>query len=687
MKRVDGIKIRKEAEPKKEASFKLPREEDLIKTAASTKGEAGAPASTGSGMRGKKQKHLNIGGHQHIFGFKNILLSLIIILVLAILIILTRQAIMTRNELLNLQDNLEKNFSIIEDFSGGGNLEQSLSEISKMQGDLSRSKLIAQAWGQDMSYFQYLPGQKSSLTEKELLLDSGYDISYFSDDLKGSLGGIKKAGNQIDFTLLSNNLSAVIRDFNKKIAHYRYALKGTDSSQSTKIEGNLETLQDKITGVNDFLVKDLPWLSGSDGADKNIMIIFQNNGELRGGSGGSLGSFGILKFSGGSLNDIIFGQNIYKIDQAFKARTHIDSPEVIQFLTRDWVLKDAGWSTDGPTAFATIEDFYTKETGAKVDGVISLDATFFEMLLDKIGPINLPKYGKSIDSKNFRTEIEQEVHNTYFDRTGSMEENEPKKILAEMIPLTLDKIFDSLSDKEKAVGLLGAVNIGLVEKHILLYFNDQHFQNLIEQSNWSGTVKHSIGDYLYINNSNIAGGKSSVNIDEALNLDVTVESDGTVANKLSINRSYVSRDGTDNNVNFIRLGLPEGTKVDSFSPVSGNFQQFWAKGYKNGQVFWPTDEFSKSWVNFWMSTPSNEKSQADISYTSNYKITVVDNFAYQLLIQKQPGSLSDTVTLVIHYPVGYKPTNIKNYDKKNHSAKIKLNLKGDLNIKIKFEKE
>ena len=678
VRKFDGVNLKKKKfERRQEPPLVLPKEPSLVFAQAQ--------------KRRNKHSYINVG-NEHFFNLKNIAKTVVWLLIITAIIYIGNQALKTKRSLLALQDSMEKGLNQAQSYAGNGNMEGSLGQLDQLQADIVKSKLIAEAWGQDVSYFQYLPGRKSSLTQKEVLLTTGYDVMNLSREIREDISSLQKNSitisstnsYNIDLSLVGNRVSKILKKVDKRVSVHRRNLKGIDSTQAEKIAFNLDQLSAETSGLETFLKDDLPWISGQDGKEKNIMLVFQNNGELRGGTGGSLGSFGTLKFSNGSLSDISFGTNIFKIDSAFKAQTHVDPPDIIHFLTPDWVLKDAGWSEDGPTGFATIEDFYTKETGKKVDGVIVLDATFFEKLLAKIGPIDLPQYGKTIDSANFRSEIETEVHDTYFDRPGGNQENEPKKILAEMMPLVLDKFFKSMSDQNKFAGILGTVNEGLSQKHVLLYLNNQNLQKMIENNNWSGKVQATTGDYLYVNNSNINGGKSSVNISESLSLDASISPDGTVANKLAIQRDYSVKDGDKNNINFVRLGLPQDTTIGQFKPIEGNFEQFWNMGYKDNKAFWQTTEFSKTWLNFWMSTAKDKTSQMALDYYPGYKLILGDTFDYQILIQKQPGSLDDICNLKIHYPDGYVPINIKNYDDKNHTAEIKLNLKNDLNVKLKF---
>jgi len=673
MRRLDGVNLKK-------SRFKRRGESPLILPKHKEKNY--------------KHSHLDIGDGS-LINLKNIAKSIVWLIILSVVFYVGNQALKTQKKLLLLQDSMEKSLVSAQDYAGNGNVEGSLSELNQLKSDITKSKLIAQAWGQDISFFQYLPGRKSSLTQKEVVLTTGYDVINLSEEIREDIGALQQnsisvASNgtyNVDLELIGGRVDKIVQKVNKKMSFHRKLLKGMNGEQAQKLNNNIGSLSSRVFGIESFLNKDLPWISGSDGKEKNMLLIFQNNGELRGGSGGSLGSFGTLKFKDGKLSDISFGTNIYKIDKAFKAETHVDPPEIIKFLNPDWVMKDAGWSQDGPAAFATIEDFYTKETGKSVDGVVVLDATFFENLLSKIGAVDLPQYGKTIDEKNFRSEIETEVHDTYFDRAGGLTENEPKKILGEMMPIVLNKFFKSLSDQEKFGGLLSVINGDLEQKHLLLYLNNSSTQKMIENANWSGSVRNYDGDYLYVNNSNIAGGKSSINVSENINLETTIGSDGNVSNKLNLERNYDKDNEDKDNLNFVRLGLPQNASVAKFTPGAGNFEQMGNLGYKDGKAFWQTSEFSKIWLNFWMTTKVGKKSSLEVNYTPGYKIGLNDDFTYFILIQKQPGSLEDTVTLKINFPEGYKPVNIKNYNGQTNSATIKLNLKSDLVIKIKFEQK
>jgi hypothetical protein len=387
----------------------------------------------------------------------------------------------------------------------------------------------------------------------------------------------------------------------------------------------------------------------------------------------------------GKFEKIDFAQNIYKLDHAFKAKTHIEPPSELKPLTPDWVMKDSGWSEDGPTAFKTIADFYNKETGDRVDGVITIDTTFMEDLMKIIGPIEMPSYGKTITAENFRQEVDAEVHTDYFTRIDSAIENEPKKIIGDMMPEVLSKTIGLANNGQGLGQVFQVLKKSLIEKHILAYSSNEKVQESIEKKNIGGAIRPSIGDFLYVNNSNMNGGKSSQSVRQNLDLTVDINEKGEINDKLTIGRDYSGKPDV-NNINFVRLVIPQLSQITSFNPVSGNFEQFSNQGLRGDKYFWESNGWGveKKIINFWMTTKIGEKSSAAISYKVN-TIKLEDNFDYQLLVQRQPGALADSLDLIINYPEGYEPENVK-VNPGSKSLLLRFTINEDKIIKLKFKR-
>lgn len=600
------------------------------------------------------------------------------------------------------RDHLQQSFSLID----SGNIGEAMKEADEAKKDIGKIKLIAQSWGQDIQYLRLASANSSKLLASERLLDASYNIINTLSAIHGQLANIsfseKKvsgSGSNFSFNITNNQqvLISMINEGKSKLnagkAQLLLAKKGLSDDQAIEADNAISAIDKAIKSIDSYqiiLEKDLTWLSGADGREKNVLILFQNNSELRGGSGGSLGSFGIAHFKEGNLTGVDFGTNIYKIDQAFRAKTKITAPDELKFIVPENALtmKDSGWDIDGPKAMERITWFYNQETGNSVDGAIMIDTTAFTSLLKEVGPIEVSELGKNINADNFKDEVEYEVHKGYFDREGGKEENEPKKILALMMPKFLDKLFSSLKDTETSSAIFASFSKSLKQKDITLYFANEEFEKRLTDLNYSANVYPSVGDYIYVNNSNLDGFKSSLNVEETLKLSASISSEGKITNSVDLTRYHAGSDVWPDglNRNFIRFLVPQNSEVANFETVQGYFEQMFDKGLKDGKAFWTSDDYGKKIINFWMSTKPKEKSEAKVNYMPGYSVNTEGDFNYSITFQKQPGAPVDNVEFELNYPDGFEPQNVQNFDKKNKKILIKFNLDQDKTIKIKFKK-
>lgn len=629
------------------------------------------------------------------------------ILIIALIGVIGVRAIDAKNSALTLTKSARIHLSNSFDAIDQGDFQKALEESSLANNDIGKIKLLAQSWGQDIQFLRLSNDNQSRLVAAERMLNASYliinSITQINTELTKitndeGLLSIDSGTGTISFDIeksrvvLNELMSKIKTNLTKGKQELEIAKKSLPQDFNGEIEKGIKSVEialNSLNGIEALLTDDLAWLSGTDGKDKKILLLFQNNAELRGGTGGSLGSFGVVKFSNGKLQNIDFGQNIYKLDNPFKLANSITPPEPLKWLTDNkWALKDSGWAVDGPLAFKNIEHFYKLETGEEVDGIMVIDTTAIEELLRQTGKIDLPQYNLSINDVNFRKEIEYETHKGYFDREGGKDENEPKKIISDMMPIFINKVFKNLEDKETAGNILSAFSKSLKSKHMLFYFNKTEFQNRLNELNYSGSVYPTVGDYIYINNSNIDGSKSSLSVSQAVKIKVNIQDDGSVQNVLSLKRSHNGTaewpDGL--NKNFIRLLIPEGSQIIKFAPVSGNYEQFFDKGfYENGLQYQVEKEAGKTAVNFWMTTEPGQTSELEIAYNPKIHFDMGNGFSYNLLLQKQPGANSDNVELEIQYPSKVEPQNVINYDDDNHKINLKFDLNKDKSIKINFK--
>jgi hypothetical protein len=173
------------------------------------------------------------------------------------------------------------------------------------------------------------------------------------------------------------------------------------------------------------------------------------------------------------------------------------------------------------------------------------------------------------------------------------------------------------------------------EGRILVYFNDQKLNEVAKKLGISGSLIPYSVDYLSINNANLNGGKSSLNVYQNINLDVT-KTDSQIISNLDLTRSYKSGSWPVTvNRNYTRVVVPLGSTL-----LSAKLQDDDITGSVD-----VTEESGRTVFGFWFNVGSGEVKKASIRYCSAYKI---DNFSqYNLILQKQPGTNSDDVNVTV----------------------------------------
>jgi hypothetical protein len=183
-----------------------------------------------------------------------------------------------------------------------------------------------------------------------------------------------------------------------------------------------------------------------------------------------------------------------------------------------------------------------------------------EKLLKVTGPIEMAEYDVTVDSKNFIEATQYEVEEDY-----DKEENKPKKFIADLTPKILDKIFskEGLSKFPQSLQILSEA---LNERHILIYSENTEIQSMVSNLGWSGEVLDSPLDYLMVVNSNVNGYKTDGVVDQSINHEIEIESDGSIVDTVTIERSHNGGSSEYEwwnkvNSNYMRVYVPQGSEL------------------------------------------------------------------------------------------------------------------------------
>ena len=289
---------------------------------------------------------------------------------------------------------------------------------------------------------------------------------------------------------------------------------------------------------------------------KRYLVIFQNSTELR-PTGGFMGSFGLLDVSRGEVKNLeIPGGGTY--DLKGQLRELLIPPKPLGLIASSWQFQDANWFPDWPASAKKIMWFYEHSGGPTVDGVIAINSSLVQKLLQFSGPIPMPEYGKIIAADNFMDETQAYVELLY-DKT----ENKPKQIIADLAPLLIEKL--KMIGEGDLGNFFSVLSRAVSAKDIQIYLTDTALEDQVRNLGLDGALYDAgpATDYLLVVDTNIAGQKTDGMIDELIDETIDISPDGTIDKTLKITRSHRGIKGAlfsgVRNVDYLRLYVPEGS--------------------------------------------------------------------------------------------------------------------------------
>jgi len=400
-----------------------------------------------------------------------------------------------------------------------------------------------------------------------------------------------------------------------------------------KIGRNLRNAKDLTNQAEFFLVEAKPLLLVLPNilgiaSDKNYLVLFQNDKEIR-PSGGFLTAYTYIKFQKGNLS-ASGSDDIYHLDErlhnvCLRKICPLSPPApIVKYLPEPtgksktaWDSRDSNLSPDWKVSAQEFERFYNIIGGRPVDGIIVVDTYFVKNLLEITGPISVGGYPTKFSSDNVVDELLNYAEIVFAGRA------QRKQVLGDLMYSILLTITQS--GKEKFAPLMKTFLTSANEKHIMFYFKDTKAQEAFEKFNWAGRVRDWQGDYLLIVDSNFAGGKANLYIEEKVEQRVEISSDGSLTKEVKI--EYKNPAKYNNRLNpgyrdWVRVYLPLGAKL-----IEGEGSQ---DGIRE------SEELGKSVLDGFLTVRPEGSATFRVKYKLPQKIKKGDY--YKLLIQKQPGT-------------------------------------------------
>lgn len=375
-------------------------------------------------------------------------------------------------------------------------------------------------------------------------------------------------------------------------------------------------------------------IAGGPFSEKNYLVLFQNNNELR-PTGGFVSAYGVLKFKNGIFSGIEVKDVFGEIDD----HEYIEPPYPQKQLLdgkfyQGYTFRDANYYADFPQSVAELLKLYRlTDSKTNFDGVIAVNLKVLEDLLDilnnvKVGDIRFTK-------GNVFEMLEFSLHNIDYHDTEEVAKR--KSILG---PLSKELIKKTIFSPLKWRDVSDMVVKNLNEKNIQLHFFNSSLQNAVFEKGWSGTWAKTDGDFLAVVEANLAGMKSDRYIKRDINYRLQIWEESKNNYKLNAKVVVNMEHFGDYNVpisgkysGYVRVYAPKGSMLKKSNVTT---QKETSSDYAIFGTIVKLDPGQKQTLEFEYEVPS------EIFKNNNYKLNLI----------KQSGTINDSYSIVVEGPQG-----------------------------------
>jgi nucleoside-diphosphate-sugar epimerase len=461
-------------------------------------------------------------------------------------------------------------------------------------------------------------------------------------------------------TLANEVISTVVVEYFPNFAQdYVLELKSLSNQASQSVES--------INSVIGFI----PDLLGNT-ERKRFLILLQNEGEIR-STGGWLSSYAIVGLEGGQIREL-FVDDIYNADGTLKVQNKRFSPPnslANALETTDYSFSLVNWDPDLYNVMLEAESFVEAlGKGDDLDGIVTIDITFIQKLLNEWGGIEVPGESELVTSENIYSKI-FEMHEEF--TPGS---DRKATFLANLANQTVTKLLSSNFSEYGSI--LSVFEESLNEKHLQAAFKNSDATRFFNNNNWDGQLDTKYVSAPIAIDWNWGANKANLYIKRDHNLDIKIE-DTSITYTYEIN---VINESTSNTypqgdyINYSRIYIPSGAKILNIQGIENNkYDIYNDSGF---QV-----------VGGWFNTPVGQNNTLVLRYSIsksalgvNFPLSIQnDNVFLDLNIFKQPGTKKESYVLSISHPTEW---NVLESDELN-AISNQLNRRFDLVSDAEFD--
>lgn len=266
------------------------------------------------------------------------------------------------------------------------------------------------------------------------------------------------------------------------------------------------------------LLEELPSLMGHN-QPKTYLVFFKNDKELR-PDGGFITAYAVFRLENGKPI-VEKADDIYRLD-ASKSRRIGAPPDILKYHkgVYDFHLRDSNLSPDFVESIKLFEELYQYvPQGVNYDGIITVDTHVLVEAIKILGTFVV--YGRTFSVENDpRCDCPRVVYELedYATRPVAYVREDRKDIIGVLLLQIMQKAL-GVSPSQYWGKLFQMAIAELNQKHILMFFKNEKAQQAIEKLNWGGRIVDFGGDYLHINDANMAGAKSDLFVQRSVKVE------------------------------------------------------------------------------------------------------------------------------------------------------------------------
>jgi hypothetical protein len=395
------------------------------------------------------------------------------------------------------------------------------------------------------------------------------------------------------------------------------------------------------------------------GHDRQFLMLFMNNHELRPG-GGFIGNYGLLVMKNGDIKSLVTDDS-YAVDAYVEGRSDyfVAPPDPLRRrLISEWYFRDSNWSPDfsktseDATQLIRQEFAFGHQAIPEVHGVIGITTDFLSRVIGFVGPITVD--GETFTADNVTDRLEYIVEQQFDCANAPLAErdtcvdvpvDERKEIIKHMSEAMMERL-KSMSPGEWP-GFFRMLHTAFTEKELVLMSFDEKTEAALEDAGWAGVLNPAgSDDVLMTVDANMGAYKTDRVVDR--HVTYTVKPNGTgyrATASIKYTNTATKKDyRTKEYRTYTRVYAPLGSKlVSSSGSVAADPQ------YNPNK--WPdtvsvVDDLGMT--SFGAYTYVGLGKTTTLSFTYDLPETVVDAIKrgdYELQVFKQIGARDNLLTL------------------------------------------